>query len=89
MKHKISVKIFIIMMIGFILILAISMKLNIDAQTLLYLNNVSTSQDINKKMDDIKRVYDISQNTPVLSYQDILDKVNSQKFKERLKTYEF
>lgn len=89
MKHKISVKIFIIMMIGFILILAISMKLNIDAQTQLYLNNVSTSQDINKKMDDIKRVYDISQNTPVLSYQDILDKVNSQKFKERLKTYEF
>jgi signal transduction histidine kinase len=88
-KHKISVKIFIIMMIGFILILAISMKLNIDAQTQLYLNNVSTSQDINKKMDDIKRVYDISQNTPVLSYQDILDKVNSQKFKERLKTYEF
>ena len=77
------------MMIGFILILAISMKLNIDAQTQLYLNNVSTSQDINKKMDDIKRVYDISQNTPVLSYQDILDKVNSQKFKERLKTYEF
>ncbi len=64
MKHKISVKIFIIMMIGFILILAISMKLNIDAQTQLYLNNVSTSQDINKKMDDIKRVYDISQNTP-------------------------
>ena len=55
------------MMIGFILILAISMKLNIDAQTQLYLNNVSTSQDINKKMDDIKRVYDISQNTPVLS----------------------
>ena len=43
MKHKISVKIFIIMMIGFILILAISMKLNIDAQTQLYLNNVSTS----------------------------------------------
>ena len=71
MKHKISVKIFIIMMIGFILILAISMKLNIDAQTQLYLNNVSTSQDINKKMDDIKRVYDISQNTPVLSYQHI------------------
>ena len=40
-------------------------------------------------MEDIKHVYDISQNTPVLSYQDILNKVNSQKFKERLKTYEF
>ncbi len=63
MKHKISVKIFIIMMIGFILILAISMKLNIDAQTQLYLNNVSTSQDINKKWTTLS-VFMIFRKTP-------------------------
>ena len=88
-KHKISVKIFVIMMIGFIMILVISMKLNIDAQTQLYLNYVTASLDINKKTDEINRIYDISQNAPMLSYQDILKKVSSYKFKERLKTYEF
>ena len=38
MKHRISAKIFIILMVGFMLILGISAKLNIEAQKNLYLS---------------------------------------------------
>ena len=64
MKHRISAKIFIILMVGFMLILGISAKLNIEAQKNLYLSWIREQynyKQITESITDLLDEYGINQ----------------------------
>ncbi|MFR6099883.1 sensor histidine kinase [Longibaculum muris] len=82
MKHRISAKIFIILMVGFMLILGISAKLNIEAQKNLYLSWIREQynyKQITESITDLLDEYGINQ-------KDIFQLLKNKDFQKKLQT---
>ena len=80
MKHRVSAKVFIILMVGFMLILGISAKLNIEAQKNLYLSWIREQynyKQITESITDLLDKYGMNQ-------KDIFQLLQNKDFQKKL-----
>lgn len=78
---RISIKIFLWLMISFIIILGVSFKLNMDSQVELYKSFLIASYNYDNKFDMIKQKFPIKSSDAVISQGDMIEETKTEKFK--------
>ncbi|WP_028044164.1 HAMP domain-containing sensor histidine kinase [Candidatus Stoquefichus massiliensis] len=85
MRHRISVKIFVVLMSAFLIILAISMNLNITAQKNLYCQWIRETYKYEEVIDEVTHLFKEYQIYDIEDKEKVLKVIHEDSFQEKLR----